>query len=316
VERGILDTVLDFPTPLDVVDRYRAEPKLRSRLEVEEAGVVRFLTFNLAQPPFDDVHVRKAVNLVVDKAGILAVFDKANRPEAIYDHLAPDRQENNLLVSYDPYATPDHAGDVAEARREMSLSPYDRDHDGTCDAPSCTLSEFWRDDPGFPATAGIVRSNLAEIGINLTAKLGDSYAMYSACGDPSKQATLCQVGWAGDYPSASTYFPPLYGSDALSGGYNFSLTGATGKDLARWGYAVRSVPNLDARMNDCATKLEADQVECWAAFDQYLMEVVVPAVPLLTDAYPWIFSARVTRFSWTPVTGTPALDNIALKPSP
>jgi peptide/nickel transport system substrate-binding protein len=314
VEQGKIDTLMDRSTPLDVVDRYRNDPALRSRLQVNEAGSVRYLSFNLAVPPFDDVHVRKAINYVMDKQAILHTWLK-NRPGAIYDHLAPDRQENNLLSSYDPYRSPDHRGNVAAARREMKLSVYDRNHDGRCDGPVCAVTVPWRDEPGYEGMARIVKQDLAKIGIRLTAKLVDGYVMYTACLDSSTHTTLCQVGWAGDYPSASTYFPPLYASNALAGGYNFSLTGASPTQLSKWGYSVHSVPNVDARMNDCSTRLGADEIQCWAAFDQYMMEEVVPAVPLLVDTFPWTFSDRVASFSWSPVTATPALANIALKPS-
>ena len=314
VEEGKLDTLADIFTSVRVADRYRSDPALRSRLQVNEAGNVRYLSFNLAVPPFDDVHVRKAVNYIVDKQAILHAW-LTYRPGAIYDHLAPDRQENNLLASYEPYASPDHRGNVAAARREMALSAYDSNHDGRCDAPACAVTVPWRNSPGYRGMARIMKRDLAEIGITLKPKIVDGYTMYTACLDPSTHTTLCQVGWGGDYPSASTYFPPLYASNALGGGFNFSLTGASSAQLKKWGYSVHSVPSVDARMNDCSTRLGADEIQCWAAFDQYMMEEVVPAVPLLVDTFPWTFSNRVAGFSWSGVTGTPSLDNIALKPS-
>jgi len=314
VERGEIDTLIDYYAPRGIIARYESDPNLKGRLAFIVAGSIRFLAFNLALPPFDDVHVRKAVNLVLDKDRIAKVFTRNNRPEAVHDHLAPDRQENNLLATYDPYPTPNHGGDVAAARREMAASAYDRNHDGRCDGPACRISAPWRNDPGYLEMAPIVKSNLAEIGITLSPHLEDGFSMYSDCSDHQSHAQLCQVGWAGDYPGAATYFSPLYSSQALgSSGFNYSLTGATPRDLIRWGYPVHQVPDLDGRMNECATKLGQDQVQCWAAFDQYLMEVVVPAVPIMTDIAPRTFSSRVAHFSWDAVTGTPALDNIAMR---
>ena len=45
--------------------------------------------------------------------------------------------ENNLLQTYDPYATPDGAGDIDKAKEEIARPEYDTDGDGVCDAPEC-----------------------------------------------------------------------------------------------------------------------------------------------------------------------------------
>jgi ABC-type transport system substrate-binding protein len=306
---------MDHFAPHDAIARYQADPSLRPRLEVNETGQIRYLAFNLAVPPFDDVYVRKAINFVLDKQAIADQWQKTGvGPAAVYTHLAPNRQENNLLAQYDPYASSGHHGDLSAARQAMAQSRYDANHDGLCDVSACSVRVLWRDRFGYREMESLVAASMAKIGITLEPKFVDGFTMYSMCGDPANHETLCQVGWAGDYPSASTYFPPLYGSAASGGSFNFSLTGATPQQLEKWRYPVHEVPNLDQRMDGCSTKLEADQVQCWAGFDQYLMEEVVPAVPVLTDIAPWTFSARVAHFSWDTVTGVPALDNIALKP--
>ena len=43
---------------------------LTDRLQVNSADSTAYISLNLTQPPFDDVHVRRAVNLVADKAGM------------------------------------------------------------------------------------------------------------------------------------------------------------------------------------------------------------------------------------------------------
>jgi hypothetical protein len=132
--------------------------------------------------------------------------------------------------------------------------------------------------------------------------------MYQHCFDQSSHPNLCQVGWGADYPSASTFFGPT----SLDGALGFSLLGATPSQLREWKYTIASVPNVDTRIADCQTSIGSSAQRCWASFDQYLMTQVVPAVPLLADTAPWIFSARIAGFSWDQVTGTPALDRIAV----
>jgi peptide/nickel transport system substrate-binding protein len=315
VDGGELDVVADWPAPVEQVRRYQADPALRKRLQINEFEDVRFLTLNIARPPFDDVHVRKAINFVIDKQRILSAWQAGLNAAAIYDHLAPDATEDNLLARYQPYPSENHAGDISAARQEMMLSAYDQDRDGKCDQPACDLGAvLWRNSDSYPDLAPIVRDDLAEIGITFEPKIVGSSEMYQACADPAAHAPLCQAGWFADYPSASTFFPPLYSSSALETGQGYSLVGASSDQLRTWGYDVQSVPNVDDRMRACKDEIGVPQVQCWAAFDQYLMEEIVPAVPILIDTAPWTYSARVAAFSFDQAAQVPALDQIAVKP--
>jgi peptide/nickel transport system substrate-binding protein len=315
VETGELD-VLDWPTTTEVVKRYETDPALKSQLQVNEFNSVRFLAMNVAEPPFDDIHVRRAVNYVIDKQGLLQAWLAGHNVagQAVYDHLAPDVDEDNLLVNYRPYPSPNHAGDVAAAEQEMQQSAYDRNHDGRCDQAACNLGTvLWRNDGAYPAILQVIKQGLAKIGIVFKPKIVDGSVMYQGCSDPAAHTSMCPVGWGADFPSASTFFPPLYSTDALAGGSNYSLVGAKPEQLRAWHYQVASVPNLDPRMTACRALVRIAQVQCWVAFDQYLMEQVVPAVPMLVDLSPWIFSSRVASFSFDQVGATPALSLIALK---
>ena len=70
-------------------------------------------------------------------------------------------------------------------------------------------------------------------------------------------------------------------------------------------------------MQACAQQVFGAQLSCWAAFDQYLMEQVVPWVPLLTWNGGEIVSARVRSFSFDQSTAFPAaaLDRVRLAPA-
>jgi peptide/nickel transport system substrate-binding protein len=314
VDRGEIDMVADWPAPLEQVRRYQADPTLQKRLDVNQYHDVRFLSLNVARPPFDDVHVRRAVNFVIDKKRILDTWQSGSDTASIYDHLAPDATEDNLLGNYHPYQSPNQTGDASAAREEIKLSAYDRNHDGKCDQPACDLGiVLWRNTGSYPELAPLVKEDLAKIGITFEPKIVDLDQMYQACVDPAKHATLCQVGWAADYPNASTFFPPLYSSEAL-GNNNYSVLSASPAQLRTWGYQVASVPSVDDRMTTCAEQTGASQLQCWVGFDQYLMEEVVPSVPILIDIAPWTYSARVAGFSFDQAAGVPALDKVALKP--
>ena len=77
VDRGALDLVFDALPPRSQVARYRADARLRARLHANRSDVLYFDAMNLAVPPFDDLHVRRAVNLAIDKRRLLHLFERS-----------------------------------------------------------------------------------------------------------------------------------------------------------------------------------------------------------------------------------------------
>ena len=55
-------------------------------------------------------------------------------PGSIATHIVPPVLFNNGLAEYDPYATPNEAGDLAKAQAEMKQSKYDPGKTGKCTA--------------------------------------------------------------------------------------------------------------------------------------------------------------------------------------
>jgi hypothetical protein len=286
---------------------------------VAPADFERFLSMNMAIPPLDDIHVRKAINFAIDKKELLDVVEReAERSAAVATHIALDSQEENLLASYDPYETTAHGGDLEAAKAEMARSRYDRNHDGICDAPACSGIRMLvkQSDPVRVAASPLIRAAVSRIGLRLKLDLRDDDAWFEATRDagPAKIA-INFFGISKDFPSASYLFPGL-GSTKLRHNQSpdQSLVGATPTELRRWGYRITEVPNVDGRIEQCAALLFEAQVRCWAELDQYLMEQVVPWVPLWAEQTGRIVSLRVAMFSLDQANEVvePALDQITL----
>lgn len=77
---------------------------------------------------------------------------------------------------------------------------------------------------------------------------------------------------------------------------------------------MTEVPNVDDRIERCHRLVGEAHVRCWAELDQFLMEEVVPWVPLLVETSVFPLSGRVTDASIDQFTGYPSLDRIALVP--
>ena len=75
IKAGTIDgAVSSGNPPADVLQDYATSPDLQPLLKQGGDDRTWFITMNLTTPPFDDIHVRKAVNLIMDKAGILQAW--------------------------------------------------------------------------------------------------------------------------------------------------------------------------------------------------------------------------------------------------
>jgi peptide/nickel transport system substrate-binding protein len=300
--------------PPDIVEDYRRNPALADRIVFGPRDVMIYSAVNLAVPPFDDVHVRRALNYAVDKSALLDNLGGQPAGE-LAGHVILDSMENNLLRDYDPYATPGGAGDIERARQEMSQSRYDTDADGICDVPVCravlaVAPKF----PGSPTRkqAESIRSDLEALGIILDVRVLPANEAFGRLSDPRRHVALgIELGWGKDFPSASGWVGPLFTRDGFGVG-NLSLVGANPEELQGWGYDVTSVPSVEEKVSECRPLVGDEQTRCWAELDQQLMEQVVPWIPLRVENQAFIVSRRVVSTSFDQFTSLPALDRIAI----
>ncbi len=59
--------------PPQALERYATDPSKRKDLHVNPGDGTLYLSMNLMQPPFDDVHVRRAMNWIMDKDALRQV---------------------------------------------------------------------------------------------------------------------------------------------------------------------------------------------------------------------------------------------------
>jgi peptide/nickel transport system substrate-binding protein len=318
VDRGELDLAFGEDAPPEQVERYRGDPALSNRVFVHAKSAMVQLTMNLAVPPFDDLHIRRAVALAIDKEPLVRMMgDPPYGPfgasaGVVATHLAPDSLEGDLLHDFDPYPH-----DLNRAMEEVRQSPYDGDGDGVCDAAECRAVEalVLSDGSVVPEQGKAIRGDLARIGIDLDLQPKPVEAFFNGIYDPARRAAM-GIGhaWATDMPVGTGWFPPLFASDTL-GSTNASLLGASPSQLRRWGYGVTSVPNMDDRLQGCLAETGEAQTACWAQLDQYMMSEVVPWVPYVTLAHAQVVSERVVAYSFDQFAELPALDRIALAPN-
>jgi peptide/nickel transport system substrate-binding protein len=325
VDVATTDLLYPGNSPFEQVAQYRNDPTLSDRLYVHAENSLWGVTMNVALPPFDDLHVRRAVAHAIDKARLVELLSEPPYGPfgfsfgEVATHLSPDALGARLLRAFDPYPY-----DPPAALEEMQASVYDRDGDGRCDAPACRGIRALVMDAGvLPLQAKAIRDDLAEIGIELVLRVVPQTGFFGdfetlefdgTIHDPRAQVAMgIAYPWLADYPDGGGWFPALF-DDPGTARADVSLVGATRAELRQWGYEVTSVPSINDRVQVCMESRGVSRTECWVELDQHVMTEVVPWVPYLFGAHAQVVSERVVAYSYAQWPGGPALDRIALAP--
>jgi peptide/nickel transport system substrate-binding protein len=323
VEANEADFVLDSSAPdPQFSQKFSTTPDLKSRIHVDQTQGNYYATMNLGTPPFDDIHVRKAVNYAIDKDGLRRIGGGPITGE-IAGHFLPNSLINNQLANYDPYATPGSKGaddpqGLAKAKAEMKqATEYDTNGDGVCDASACqNVLTVANNQPKDKEQAALIQQNLKAIGIGLDIKYFTQSAAYGKVFDPKNHIAFT-TGWAGwlkDYPDAYTFFyPVMYGPNILDQyNTNYSMVGATPEQMKKYGYSVTKVAGMDPQVQQCFPLSGNARITCWANADKYLMENVVPIIPTLFSNSVYITSDRIVNYVYSSYNDAPSLSQMAV----
>ncbi|MFH1103472.1 MAG: ABC transporter substrate-binding protein, partial [Actinomycetota bacterium] len=319
IRAGQLDgAVSSGNPPADVLQAYATDPALQPLLKRGGDDRTWYITMNLTAAPFDDIHVRKAANLIMDKAGILQAWG-GDISGVIATHIQPPGL-SGLGADYDPYATEGHAGDLAAAQAEMAQSVYDTDGDGMCDAPECsnvvlvnrTTSPWVESEP-------VVVASLAAIGIQVQVQEAENH--YTIIQTVANNIPIgMDPGWGKDYPDSSSFVGFLFDGRGIKaeGNYNYSMVGLSAEMATDLGVAFGPTPGVDADIDNCKQVALTDEqggLDCWNALDRKLMEEIVPWIPYLWPNILTTIGPAVTSWDFDQFAGTTAFSKLAVDPS-
>jgi peptide/nickel transport system substrate-binding protein len=320
VLQGSLDGSLVDQPPNTVVRQYLTDESKKQHLHSNDADRTWFISMDLIVPPFDDVHVRKAANLVMDKAGILRAWGGSTFGE-IATHVIPPTVINNTLgQDFDPYASPEFGGDEAKAKEEMKQSKYDSNKDGVCDAEVCkNIIMTNRNRPPWSNAEPVVVDSFAKIGLQVKPRpLADHYPPLQT---PKNKIPLgLNPGWGKDYADASTFGAPLFGGNFINStnNSNYGLIGLTPERAKELGvdYPSGGMPSVDADIANCqkipaATQAEA-RTACWVELDKKIMNEVLPWIPYLWAKVITTTAPSVTKYEFDQFSGQISLTQIAV----
>jgi peptide/nickel transport system substrate-binding protein len=297
--------------------KHAAAARKRGALRLNPARWVHYMTLNLTQPPFDDVHVRRAMSWVIDRAEVREAFGGA-QAGAIAGHIIPDDMLGGRLAGYAPFDTPGDRGSLARAKAEMAKSKY-KTRNGVCIASACKGVFFvpLLGDLNFNAGerfAPVIKANAAEIGIGLR----QSSRWFDRILTPSLNlASSPSMHWYPEFPDPSSFIDIQLARESIAYRYNpnTALVGITPALAARVGVKGRTkaVPSVDADIVRCSRLTGGARLDCYAALDRKLTEGIVPWIPLLWRNRINILGPQVAKWQFDGAAGMTAYAHVAVK---
>ena len=316
IAAGELEDVNSASIPPQTLRRYSQSSDLRKNLHLNNGDLTDYLTMNLTQPPFDDVHVRRAMNWVMDKAAMVQAWGGPVMGK-VANHIAPDTLFGNQLAEFAPYRTPGDHGSVAKAKAAMKGSPYDTKGDGTCSAAACKNVLLLTDTHAVDRKlAPVVQEAAAKIGITFTVReVEGAYPVLQTTGKNIPIASF--PGWGKDYADPLTFFNPLFDGRTIipTGNVNYALVGLTPARAKGLGLSskVTTTPGIDAQLDRCTRAAGQARLSCYETIDRTLMTKVVPWVPYLWQFQAHITGPTVTQWGYDQFSGGIAYAHVAVK---
>lgn len=322
IEAGQMDMATSSIPP-SVLKRYVTTPSLKSHFFQNSGDRTWYITMNTTQPPFDDIHVRRAMNWIVDKSALRQIWGGPTVGD-IANHIVPDSLFGGALADYAPYKTAGDHGNVAKAMAAMKGSKY-ADSSGMCVAKECKgvllIADARAVDPGMVNT---LEQDAGKIGITFTVRTING--AYPTIQTVAKNVPIAErPGWGKDYADALTFFSPLFDGRTIipTGNTNYSLVGITPgqcKTLKVVGdcspYNAKTglgVPSVNKQLDACAKLLDPARSTCYENLDKYMMTNVVPWVPWMWSSVTRITSNNVTHYQFDQFSTTPAYSQISVK---
>ncbi len=228
---------------------------------IVEGGLLHtgYITMNVTKPPFDNVLVRRAVNMAINKERVLRIVN--NRGVVANQPLPP------AMPGYDP-GYKGYPYDPTKAKALLAEAGYGN---------GFTTQIYVMNTNPNPRIAQSIQRDLAEIGITAEVKSLAQSVVIAAGGDGTAPMIWSGgMAWIADYPDPSNFYGPILGcGGAVRGGWNWSK------------YCNKDIEALAAKADAMA-----DPSQAAARIDQWRSIFV----KIMDDA-PWVPVFNEVRFA-------------------
>jgi oligopeptide transport system substrate-binding protein len=266
LQKGQVDIVGDGIPPakfLDVMNDPEQKKLVVSAPQLETS----YLTMNVTMKPLDDVRVRRAINMAINKERIVKIIN--GRAEVANQPLPPG------MPGYDP-AFKGYGYDIEQAKALLKEANYD--------ASQSMDLYVYNTDPN-PRIAQAIQQDLAAVGIKVAIKSLDQANVIAAGGTENTAPLIWSGGmaWIADYPDPSDFYGPILGcAGAVKGGWNWS-----------W-YCNKEIDAMAAKADAMvAPDQEKARADLWKQIFDKIMTDDAPWVPVFNEIRYTIHTPRV-----------------------
>ena len=253
VQRGECH-VMPYPNPADL-DAIRADPNVTV---LEQPGLnVGYLAYQTTKKPFDDVKVRKALNMAINKKAIIdAVY--LSTGVAATNPIPPSLWSYNTAIKDDPF-------DPEAAKKLLAEAGY----------PNGFETDLWAMpvqrpyNPNAKRIAELMQADLAKVGVKAEIKSFEwgEYRKRLYAGEHQ----TAMFGWTGDNGDPDNFLHTLLGCEAAAPG---------GGNVAKW-------CNKDFQDLVVKAKSATDQAERTKLYEQ--------AQVIFKEQAPWFTIAHAVQ---------------------
>ncbi len=189
--------VMPYPNPADL-DAIRKDANVTV---LEQPGLnVGYLAYNTTKKPFDDVRVRKAINMAIDKKAIVSAVYLSTGVAAT-NPIPPTQWSYNKAIK-------DDAFDPAAAKKALAAAGY----------PNGFTTDLWAMpvqrpyNPNAKRIAELMQADLAKIGVKAEIKSFEwgEYRKRMQAGEHQ----MGMLGWTGDNGDPDNFLNTLLGCDS------------------------------------------------------------------------------------------------------
>jgi oligopeptide transport system substrate-binding protein len=240
---------------------------------------VFYIGFNVEEPPFDDVKVRQAFNLALDKERLVRLVFQGTVPVA-----------NGIVPPSMPgYENPDLTNYEFDPERALELIAESSYGDVT-ELPEITLHVSGAGGNVGPVIEGIVESFNQNLGIEIAVEQVPWAEFLQDLNQENMPYQMYQLGWIADYPDPQNFLEVLFHSDSAQNHGNYSN------------------PALDELLDEARGAQDpAERLALYQEAEQLILDDAA-WIPIYFEVENWLIKPYVRNFRIPPLRVPKFLD--------
>ena len=260
----------------------------RSQLKINPVIETSFLFLNVNAPPFNDLRVRQAVNLALDRGHVVAGYGGPLAAQPTCQILPPAVAGYHRYCPYTLHPAADgswHAPDLARARRLVMASGTAGMQVTVWNSPA---------PPGAVNETNDLVQTLRQLGYRTSLRILPNSTFFDYTNDSRNHPQVIDGGWSADSASAGEFIGKLTCAYFVPG------NGVATTDSSEF-----CDPGLDRQIARAAAQQATNPAAAaplWAQLDRKLTDLAI-WVPTVTPNELDFLSSRVRNYQWNPVWG-------------